>query len=78
MNEGSRSEVSDRELDAYRRNFSRLLLIIVGGCAATLLGMHLSEPAWTLRHGLTVAVPALSLFSYWLMQRSLRLGAGLT
>lgn len=77
MNEGPRSEVSDRELDAYRRNFSRLLLIIVVGCAVTLLGMHLAEPAWSLRKTLVVGVAALSLFGYWLMLRSLRLGASL-
>lgn len=77
MNEAPSSEVSYRELDAYRRTFSRLLLVIVVGCALTLVGMQLAEPGWTLRKSLALAIAAISLFSHWLMQRSLRLGAAL-
>lgn len=75
MNKGPSSEVSHGELDAYRRSFSHLLLIILMGCAVTLVGMQIAAPGWSLRHSLTVAIAALSFFSYWLLQRSLRLGA---
>ncbi|WP_397535655.1 ATP-binding protein [Roseateles sp.] len=75
MNKGPSSEVSHGELDAYRRSFSYLLLIILMGCAVTLVGMQIAAPGWSLRHSLTVAIAALSFFSYWLLQRSLRLGA---
>jgi len=75
MNKGPSSEVSHGELDAYRRSFSHLLLIIVMGCVATLVGMQIAEPGWSLRSSLTVAIAALTVFSYWLLQRSLRLGA---